>query len=237
MDTMADDTKTADATSEPQRALFFELEYLATSGRTFLFESLKSVLADKGVDVTPVTFACYFAANNLPTALARLGRAEDVSGLDSSAVLDSIHSSYIDAIKRDGHRNKGLVTLTSDLKKHGIRLGALTCLDRDCVDGVLEQLGLSADEIYVMAAEDHGKAFPTAQDWLKLAKNMGMSTAMCTVAATSNAACRSALSAGMRCFAIPDELTSFQDFTGADYVLESLDATSEKLVLKLVEAF
>jgi beta-phosphoglucomutase-like phosphatase (HAD superfamily) len=101
----------------------------------------------------------------------------------------------------------------------------------------LEKLKLSADDIYIANAERCGRAAPTAQDWLQLAKEMGISTALCTVAATSASSSKAALCAGMRCFAVPDRLTAFQDFSGADYVIESLDDEVEELVLKLVEAF
>jgi beta-phosphoglucomutase-like phosphatase (HAD superfamily) len=221
----------------PSRALFFELEFLATSGRTFLCEAVQSVLKGLGVKLTPILFAQYFLKYPLAMALKRLGAELGVAAVISPAVEVDIMNRYVSSIKGDHHTNKGLIALTQDLRKHGIRLGALTCLDKDCVRGLLEQLKLGPDDVYVMAAEDHGKAFPTAQDWLKLAKEMDASTALCTVAGTSAAACKSALCAGMRCFAVPDALTAFQDFSGADYVIESLDMAAEKLVLKLVEAF
>ena len=234
---MESDTKTNVESNEPARALFFELEFLATSGRAFLYDAVKTVLSDHGIKLAPVIFAQYFAPYSLPSALKRLGRAHAVDALASVDVLDTIQAAYVRMIKDDDHRNKGLITLTHDLLKHGIELGAVTCLDRESVADLLAKLNLDASAIHVLAAQDHGKAFPTAQDWLTLAKQMNTSTTLCTVAATSAAACGSALCAGMRCFAVPDSLTSFQDFSGADYVIESLDGAAEKLVLKLVEAF
>ena len=221
----------------PTRALFFELEFLATSGRAFLYDSIRTVLRDHGITLTPLIFAKLFLEYPLSIALKKLGAELAVDAVTQPAVEADIMGLYVNRIKSDDHQNKGLVALTQDLRKHGIELGALTCLDRDCVTGLLEQLNLGPDDVYVMAAEDHGKAFPTAQDWLKLAKEMNTSTTLCTVAGTSAAACKSALCAGMRCFAVPDALTEFQDFSGADYVIESLDIATEKLVLKLVEAF
>ncbi len=222
---------------EPSRALFFELEFLATSGWWFLYGAVKETLAEYDIDVTPIVFSQYFTTQSMAGALRRLGQARGVSALSKNGVQSAIQAAYVDAIKTDDHRNKGLIALTHDLRKHGIELGALTCLKNDAAAGLLEQLNLTSDDVHVMAAEDHGKAFPTAQDWLKLAKQMQASTALCTVAATSAAACKSALSAGMRCFAVPNDLTAFHDFSGADYVIESLDIAAEKLVLKLIEAF
>lgn len=234
---MDSETKEAAAVEEPARALFFELEFLATSGWAFLYEAVKATLAKHKIDVTPVLFSQYFTTNSMSVALRRIGNDHEVPALSENGVRSAIQAAYVEAINKDDHRNKGLIALTHDLRQHGIELGALTCLNADAVGGLLEKLNLSADDVHVMEAEDHGKAFPTAQDWLKLAKQMNASTALCTVAATSAAACKSALCAGMRCFAVPNDLTAFQDFSGADYVIESLDIAAEKLVLKLVEAF
>ncbi len=221
----------------PDRALFFELEYLATSGRTFLFEALLSVLQKHGVKLTHAEFSRHFAGDKLERGLRRLEQAGGVKKLDADKTISAVLTAYRSSIMSNGHRNKELVNLTSDLKKHGIMLGALTCLDPECVDALLGQLNLSSDDVVVLHASERANAFPSAQDWMTLAREMGVGHAFCTVAATSAAACRSALCAGMRCFALPDEYTSFQDFSGADYVLETLDASSEKLIMKLVEAF
>ena len=234
---MDSDTTKMAGVEEPSRALFFELEFLATAGWTFLYEAVKPTLAEHDIDVTPAVFSQYFTLQSLPGALKRLGADRGVPSLTNNGVLAAIQTAYVQAIKTDDHKNKGLIALTHDLRKHGVELGALTCLDKDGVAQLLEKLNLAPEDIHVMEAEDHGKAFPTAQDWLKLAKEMETSTALCTVAATSAAACKSALCAGMRCFAVPHALTSFHDFSGADYVIESLDIAAEKLVLKLVEAF
>ena len=236
-ETMDAAMNTQSDSSEPMRALFFELELLATSGREFLYSAAEKVLSKHDIALTPALFARYFVPSSLTTAVRRLGADRGTPELSSDGVCDAIRSVYVEMIQHDDHENRGLIALTHDLRSHGIELGALTCLDQDSVANLLEKLNLSPDDIHIMAARDHGRAFPTAQDWLTLAKQMGTSTALCTVAATSAAACKSALCAGMRCFAVPDSLTSFQDFSGADYVIESLDIAAEKLVLKLVEAF
>jgi len=234
---MGGNTRKPVASDVPGRALFFELEFLATSGRAFLYEAIKRVLATEGVTLTPARFAQYFATRSLSSALRALSRDQGRAGLAAASVHDAIQAAYVSAILGDDHRNKGLIALTRDLRKHGIELGALTGLDRDCVVRLLEQLKLDPDDVHVMATAENGRAFPSAQDWLRLAKAMKTSPALCTVAATSAAACKSALCAGMRCFAVPDALTAFQDFSGADYVIDSLDMAAERLVLKLVEAF
>jgi len=230
-------TKKMTVVSVPERALFFELEFLAVSGWSFLYEAVKSVLSEYKIKMTLPLFSQYFASKSPAVALRRMAADYENEVLAESDVLDAVKAAYVEGVKTKGKVSKGLVKLISDLRGHGISLGALTCLDQESVAAILEQLKLSADDIYVMESEHCGRAAPTAQDWLKLAKEMQASTALCTVAATSASSCKAALCAGMRCFAVPDRLTAFHDFSGADYVIESLDDDAEELVLKLVEAF
>lgn len=234
---MANETAMTDDASVPSRALFFELEYLATSGRAFLYEAVNAILAEKKVAVSPPLFSQYFTMNTVAKGLKQMERVTGRSGLATASVENKIRAAFVESIKSDNHKNKGLIALTSDLRQHGIELGALTCLDDEYVNILLEKLGLGRDDVQVMKADNHDKNCPTAQDWLTLAKQMQTSTALCTVAATSAISCRAALCAGMRCFAVPDAFTDFQDFSGTDYVIDSLDIDAEKLVLKLVEAF
>jgi len=223
--------------SVPERALFFELEFLAVSGWSFMYEAVKGVLAEHKVKMNLPMFAQYFAKKSPAAAVKGIAQDLEIESLEDDEVMDKIRAAYVEGINTKGACSKGLVKLIGDLRKHGIKLGALTCLDQDTVDGILKKLKLSSDDIYIMQSEHCGRAEPTAQDWLQLAKETGESTTLCTVAATSAFSCKAALCAGMRCFAVPDKLTSFQDFSGADYVIESLDDEAEELLLKLIEAF
>ena len=48
------------------------------------------------------------------------------------------------------------------------------------------------------------------------------------------AACKSAMSADLRCVAVPDDFTSFQDYSGADLILGSLDEMSAREIVNTV---
>ena len=67
---------------------------------------------------------------------------------------------------------------------------------------------------------------------LKIAKAMSKSPRVCIALVSSMASCKSALSAGMRCVALPDAFTSFQDFGGADVVYEHGDEVAIEELLK-----
>jgi beta-phosphoglucomutase-like phosphatase (HAD superfamily) len=202
-----------------------------------MYEAVKEVLSEHKVKLTIPMFAKYFAKKSPAVAVKSIAQDFEVDSLAANGVIDKIRDTYVNLINTKGSCSKGLVKLIGELRERGIKLGALTCLDQDSVDGILAKLKLTSDDICIMPSQHCGRAVPTAQDWLQLAKETGESTTLCTVASTSAFSTKAALCAGMRCFAIPDKMTAFQDFSGADYVIDSLDDEAEDFVLKLIEAF
>ena len=55
---------------------------------------------------------------------------------------------------------------------------------------------------------------------MKMARELGRSSRRTVVFSSSSRACKSTLSAGMRAVAVTDQFTAFQDFGGAELVLE-----------------
>jgi beta-phosphoglucomutase-like phosphatase (HAD superfamily) len=84
-----------------------------------------------------------------------------------------------------------------------------------------ERLGLPALNVKVMPHANDHKRFPSPDEWLKLAKLVGVPPKHCVALVSGSLATHSALSAGMRVAALPDKFTAFQDCTGADFVCET----------------
>ena len=53
-------------------------------------------------------------------------------------------------------------------------------------------------------------------------KAIGVPACRCVAVVESAVACNAALEAGLRCVVAPDEFTAYQDFGGADQVVEDL---------------
>jgi beta-phosphoglucomutase-like phosphatase (HAD superfamily) len=99
----------------------------------------------------------------------------------------------------------------------------------------MDKLGLDEKGTVVLSNGSQDKHLPSSDSWLKLAKSMKVPASCCVVIASSSRACKAALSAGMRCVALPDKFTSFQDFGGADFVLESLDGDVAGRIIGLLD--
>jgi beta-phosphoglucomutase-like phosphatase (HAD superfamily) len=105
----------------------------------------------------------------------------------------------------------------------------------DSAVNLLGAAGLADWQGHIEALPEGERYLPSKDTWLRVAAGVGAVPAGCVAVCTSGESAKNALSAGMRCVAIPDQHTDHHDFSGADMVVESLDDEVVKRVLSLLE--
>jgi beta-phosphoglucomutase-like phosphatase (HAD superfamily) len=218
-------------------SLLFELENVAVKGRAILFDVIKGVLSDKDVKLDPIMYSRYglhaSPEKSIPAILAGAGKKTSSEGKLISEVTQAQKLSLLDgSVKVDS----GFKSVVDALKSQNVVFGALTALDNDAANQLVAKLGLGDVAITTLSCSLEGRDFPTADAWLKLAKQVGTKPQLCIVIASSSTACKAALSAGMRCIVIPDKFTTFQDFGGADFVIDEAEPSVFETVLELVRS-
>ena len=224
--------------SVPQGALLFELENIAVKGRQIIYDVLKSVLADKGIELTPNTFSryclCPSVKHFLPALLACAKKTQLSENKLLREITEGIRLSFTDdTLKLDS----GLAKILKTAGEQQIRMGVLSSLDKEMALQLATKLGLVDMRVNVLSYSCEDKNFPRADAWLKLAKNLSVPPPMCLVLATSATACKSALSAGMRCVIVPDKFTAFQDFSGADCIVDTLNDNTVENIFTLLHSY
>ena len=211
---------------EARYALLFELESVAVNGRQAAFEVLRSILSDHNVDFTEVHYSRYCLAPAPELYLATLLEALGCKKLNAQKLVDEVNNGIrVQLSSSEAVLNPLVDALLRIAEERGVQTGALTCLPGNAGRTIAGKLGLSKRGValYPQAAEAD-PSFPRADTWLKVAKEMGKSPRQCVVLASTMESCKTALSAGMQCVALPDRFTAFQDFGGAQRVLESEEA-------------
>lgn len=207
----------------PEFALLFELEGSAVNGRQAAFDVIKRMLGQQRISFGPAQFVrhClhplpqFYVPQMLEALEAKKMPAEEfLAGVQQG--LEEFYSSR--GATLDRHLDK-LMDLAAERQ---IAIGALSVLPGSGAPALAAKLGLTDRGVQVFTFDDVQPVYPRADTWLKVAKAMGKYPRRCVVLATSSPSCKSALSAGMRCVAIPDQFTSFQDFGGAEMTLDSL---------------
>lgn len=102
------------------------------------------------------------------------------------------------------------------------RLAVVSSSSHQWVDGWLERLELSSFFENVTCRGDAPRIKPAPDLYLESAKTLGIEASRCHVVEDSLNGVRSAKSAGMTAYAIPNRITTVSDFSEADAVYQTL---------------
>ena len=219
----------------PIYAVLFQLEDVAVPGRKIAYDVLKKALAEQKVDLSLPVFSRYCLNSTpqsyIPAIMESLGAqkvpSEKLVGQVVSAIAEQASS---DSIKL----NSGLAKVLQIARERNFVIGVISTWTEETCQALLAKFGLSDLGARLLAFKDVTKTFPSADIWLKTAKAISIKPRRCLVVGGNMAACKSAMSADLRCVAIPDEFTSFQDFSGADLILDNLEAMAAKEIVNTV---
>ena len=108
---------------------------------------------------------------------------------------------------------------------------AVSSATRKDVEDNIKTAGLDNFFYKVFSFEDHPnmKRKPAADIYIYALKDLGVAANECIAFEDSSNGVFAAKAAGLRCIALPNEITSKQDFSGADLVLPSKKRTLENI--------
>ncbi|MDQ6879605.1 MAG: HAD family hydrolase [Candidatus Dormibacteraeota bacterium] len=118
----------------------------------------------------------------------------------------------------------------------GLKLGVASSSTRDWVSGHLDRLGILRRFDCVRCRDDVPNAKPAPDLYIAVLDCLGVSAAEAIAIEDSPNGVMAAKSAGMRCVAIPNTITSSLDLSAADVVLGSLSDVSLPELLRRLES-
>jgi beta-phosphoglucomutase-like phosphatase (HAD superfamily) len=221
----------------PKKALLFELEYFIGPCRRFYSEAIKAALAERDIRLSPSLFVkqcLYPPVKSFTPALLDLGKKKHLS---SDKIAQNIVDEVIARLMKNCHKDSAAIRelVTAALAK-GHPVAAISCFSQPVVNQLTAELQWPPSSIKIMSLSESGKDLPGLESWLRLAHDISTPPSRCLVLTASARACRAALAAHMRCVAVPDEFTGFQDYSGSDFVFDKLDRSSLQNILTLLEA-
>ncbi|MFH1477802.1 MAG: hypothetical protein ABIH24_10010 [Verrucomicrobiota bacterium] len=222
MGTQTEETRKKTAPPPVSIGLVFELEKLAVPGRRILFEVCQKVLKDKQVALTPVLWSRFDLSAPLAQGLDRLLATLDKKSLAVDKLAPAIQDLFFREIARPAVKlNAALNTLLTEAAKLNIKIGALSVLPSEPAQALLVHLGLQ-ERLNMYVRQKTAVNVPTPECWLMTCKAISLPARRCVAVVESAVACNAALKAGLRCVVVPDEFTAYQDFGGADQLIENL---------------
>lgn len=202
-------------------ALVLELEFMLFPGRQLTYEAFKSVLKNNQITLDQAVFSRYCLRRSTEKNLAGLLTALGKTGLAAETIASKIKKQFESSLNDASCQPvPGLMALLKKASDNNIQIGLLSYLPDDNVRRLMERASLNPPAcLHVMKKE--ADDLPTPDSWLSLLKSMAV-TPRCAVALVDGVtACKSALAVGMCCGVIPDCFTAWQEFTGADFVVEN----------------
>lgn len=214
----------------PPAALLFELEGVAYPVRSALFEIASAYLNSKNVKLSAAHFArCVGPMASIATQLHQLlsldGDGTDLAAALNDGLVQQFSSGQIQL-------SPGLDRVLKAAAQRHVPAAAVTGLPEAVAHAAYAASGFEARGITLFVFGDDEKPFPRADAWLKAVKQLGKVPRFCVAFGSSQAASKSALSAGLRTVSVPDAYTSHHDFGGSDLILDSWDDISAKELLE-----
>ncbi len=234
MSTAAETKPTAAAAGNlPPAALLFELEGVAMPVRKSLYEAAAQCLGDRRVKLDVATFSrctgpVVSLAGQLQQQLGFDGSSAELAEAMNVRLISQLSSGKLEL-------SAGVEKILKAAEQRGLPAAVLTGLPESVAQAAYNSTALESRGIQLFVFSDEEKSFPRADAWLKVAKQLGKTPRFCVAFGSSHAACKSALSAGMRTVAVPDAFTGFHDFGGADMILDKWeDITAAELMDALI---
>ena len=212
-------------TSTSQYALIFELEGAVIDGRATLYEATKAAFQKVGIKLAHSQFARYCTHGSTPAIVAKL-IDEEGGGKLADDTAEAILADYSQRLQKGVNLHPLFLNVLKEAKKRGIAVAAISILPEEIAQSVLTASGLAGHGVELHAFDVAERHFPRVDCWMKVCRQYVKSPRSCIAIAGSRDAGRSALSSGMRCVILPDQFTSYQDFSGADIVLENAEEQS-----------
>lgn len=233
-DQVAQEASSTEAFRAPY-ALLCELEGVAVDARHAEYEALCSLLAEQKVDLPASLFARH-CLNLAPSVyLPRLAEALESRKSFPERLADDIKDGVALFLSSAEATLRPMVAdFFKSARNRDMEVVLLTSAKESIARTLTERWGEGNPHTRLFSFEPGTHPSPRADVWLKMAKSLSLAPRQCVALVGSNCSAKAALCAGMRCIAIPDEFTSFHDFSGVDAVLDDSEPINAAHWLDLV---
>jgi beta-phosphoglucomutase-like phosphatase (HAD superfamily) len=221
-------------TTKSTIGIIFILEDLGFDGKSVLYQAYRESFKPYDINFDQALFsrACLTPSieqgiNNILSIVDSVKEAPEKLTITTqkffSDSLDSDHLSINQEIKR--------LIFSSD--HSAIKWGGLSALPLETANNLLSYMD-NQNKLELQTVKNASVHFPSKSIWHKMTAKMGILPRSCIALTTTANACKSALSAGLRCVAAPDQFTAFQDFSGVDLLVEDFKQVTLENITELL---
>ena len=211
------------------RGVLFDLDGVIADTERMQWAAYREVLARWGVDVGIEEYRRTFIARGAGPEYACEHYRLPVSPDELRALKADVYQRLL----RDGVCACAGAVAALDRLRATHRLALATNTVREEVAFILGRLGVAGRFDATIAREDYVRAKPAPDAYLAAAAALGLAPAECVVVEDTERGVRAGIAAGARVVAVPNELTTDNDFAGAACRLGHLDELTAALLATL----
>jgi HAD superfamily hydrolase (TIGR01509 family) len=164
----------------------------------------------------------------MPTAAnaAELAQRHSI-GVGAAALAEAKFAITRDFLAKDAFPlMPGVREVLPRLRATGLRLGIVTGAGKVGVEATLRAHGLQGVFETVVTSDDVTRSKPAPECYLLAASRLGLAPADCVAIEDTEHGVSAAAGAGLRCLAVPNEMSRHHDFSRATAVFASLVAAA-----------
>ena len=205
------------------RGVVIEFDFTAIDGGQLLFETARKILGAKGVDLTIKLEALHLAGGNYQGGLAELFRTLDKK-CDPATTARDLHDAFAKALtaKAAAAVTPGLKAFIGALVEKDVKVVVATRSDLESLRPAFEGFDPEKVVLYAEPSMTYGNGKWDA--WRRACSQNGLVDVLTVAVTGSGYGVKSALVAGMSAIAVVHDHVAYQDFGGADVVVDSFNA-------------
>ncbi len=234
---VADEVITEDVVEEksPKEGLIFDLDTLACNGHDVLFDVLTKILGKKASKLTKFYFAKKCIARNLSALVPELIEDFKLKKVVEEEFIENVKGAFAESLINESKVTDGLLDLVKAAQEKGFVVGVFSSLDEESAQLLLEKIGLANSNVTLSPYAPRTINSFIGEHWRRLAVELSVAPGECVAITSDNNSCKAALSSGMRVVVLPTDVSSFQDFGGANMIVDELSPSVIEASLKLLE--
>lgn len=224
---------TLDTLITDTQLVIFDMNGLIVDDESFQLQAYNEILKQYNVHVSEDEWVSTYVGHRSAEILRQImemhhvGAVYDIVHLvreknELYRTLIAIH--VIDSVR------PGVLDLIDFLKTREQKLAVATSASQEEVDSILGCLGVKDEFDVIICGDEVTKPKPDPEIYLTVSKKMGVEPNECVVFEDTEVGVHSAVSAGMKCIAVPNRFTLHQDFSKADFVLNNLTKDALNLI-------
>lgn len=206
------------------KAILFDMDGLMIENESAQLESFNKVLDKYNIHLL-VSDWNEFVGNSQKNIFSEIkkkhGELKDVKIED---LMSQKKIEYFKIINNNLKATPGLYTLLEFIFKYpSVKIAIVSSSPRSDIIEIVHRLGIEKYFSHFISALDIEKPKPNKDCYTFATSELGVLANQCLVLEDSEVGVQAAIAAGMRCIAIPNEYTRFQNLSNATLTVKSLD--------------